>query len=168
MNVRPPRALSPQLRASLAKDLPPDYRDIPTGAWETFDFVTPTVAPGGAIAGSVSFPVDAALFEIEGAAQNIPAGATPVDGTATLGYVDAFTVQFQLPDGTFLNAGPPVIGSAFFSRLDGIKRFRKPWVIGANQAISITGLSLAGTDSLVVNLCFAVLLLGLATNAQQF
>jgi hypothetical protein len=152
------------LRGALAKDLPPDYRDIPTGAWETFDFVSPSIAAGGALTGSVSFPVDAALFEISGAASD--PGAT--EGTATLGYTDLFDVQFTLPDGTALNAGPPLIGTAFFSRLDGIKRFRKPWVIGANQAISISGTSLATADKIVVYLGFTVLLLGLATNAQQF
>lgn len=161
-NVRPPFRLSPQMRRELSADLPPSLRELDSGAWQTFDFVSPTIAAGGQLSGTLSFPVTAALCEIQGAATS-----NGTEGTAELAKTDLFTVQFTTATEQ-LNAGSPVIGTAYFNRLNGIKTFKKPWILPANQAISIAGASLASADNVVVYITFTVLLLELSTNAVQF
>jgi len=162
-NVRPPFRMSPQMARTLNSQLPTEFQSAPTGAWQSFDFVSPSIAAGGALSGSVTFPVSCALFEVQGAAQN----GSATEGTASLGYTDLFTVQLSTATEQ-LNAGAPILGTAFFNRLDGLYRFRKPWIIPANQAITIVGDSVASADALIVHMRFAVLLLELSTNAVQF
>jgi hypothetical protein len=166
--MRPPLGLNPQLSAQLRKDLPQSYQQIPTGGWQTFQAVSTTIAAGAAASPlTVTVPVRAALFEISGAAYLTSAamGAT----TASQGGLDAFTVQVQLQDGTSLNAGASqLIGQAFFNRLTGIKQYRKPWVIGANQTVTAQVTNISSTSSLIVAIAFTFLMLDLATNAQQF
>ena len=165
-NVRPPFRMTAAQARALNSQLPREFQDVPSGAWQTFDVVTPVIAPGGPMAETVSFPVTAALFEVQGAAQDTTTPST--EGTGALGFTDLFTIQLSTAGGEQLNAGAPVIGTAFFNRLSGIHMFRKPWIIPANQNVNIAGLSLASADSIIVNLCFTVLLLELSTNAVQF
>jgi hypothetical protein len=152
----------------LNSQLPVEFQQAPSGAWQTFDVVTPVIAPGGPIASTVQFPVTAALFEIQGAAQDTADPPTAGSGTAELGFTDMFTIQFSTAGGEQFNAGAPVIGTAFFNRMTGIHMFRKPWIIPANQTINITGANIDDDDSIIVHLCFTVLLLELSTNAVQF
>jgi hypothetical protein len=159
--------MNPQVRGQLVKDLPPAYQSIPTGGWQTFQAVSAAIAASGTAILTVTVPVRAALFEISGAAYL--SGAAMGASTATLGGLDAFTLQVQLQDGTYLNAGQSQLqAQSFFNRLTGIKQYRKPWVIGGNQTITTNVTNISSTGSVIVALGFTFLMLDLATNAQQF
>lgn len=173
MAVRPPLNLSPQLRAALAAGVSPDFPGQATGSWQSFNVISQQFAPGGTDSPTLSFPVTSALYEVEGAALVEDQDITDI--SKTLGNTDAFTIQIVYADGTQLNAGAinasntQLLGSAFFPRLDGVYKLRKPQVIGPNQSITINLKNISQpAANITVYLRFTVLQLELATNAVQF
>lgn len=133
----------------------------PTGGWQTFDVVPVSLASAGVASPTISFPVTSALYEIQGSATSSSAG------TAAIGYRDTFTLQVVLPDGTQLNAGTQTLANSFFEMNTGVKRFRKPWVIGATQVITINVTNVTSSN-LVLYLNFTVLQLELGSAVQKF
>lgn len=167
MPVRPPLNLSPQLRAALAAGVSPDFPGQATGSWQSFDVVSATLTPGTSDAPTVSFPVTSALYEIQGSA--LVSGQDDGAISRAIGNVDQFTIQIVLADQTQVNAGPVLLASAFFPRLDGVYKFRKPQVIGPNQSITVNVTNVSDPAlNLEVNLRFTVLQLELSPSAVQF
>lgn len=169
MAARPPLAISPALRKALNSRVAGDFPNQETGGWQTFDVVSAQMAAGGKDAPTVSFPVTSALYEISGSAvciEGTPAAAT--GATNAVGCLNGFTIQVIMSDRTQLNAGDSqLIGTSFFNRLNGIKDYRKPWVVGPNQTITFNLTNISG-QLLTVYLGVTVLQLELSTNAVQF
>jgi hypothetical protein len=148
----------------LGPEVEGQYDDENVGNWQGFNVVV-NIAAGQSASPvpTLQFPVRSALYKISGEAYHQSPDA--MGAVVTTGGLDAFTIQVQLFDQQYLNAGQQaLIASAFFDRQTGIKRYRKPWVIGANDPMSIF-LTNISSDDITVALEFTALLLNQPTDS---
>jgi hypothetical protein len=168
----------------LSEVLPSEHEgqgDEPVGAWQTFEIETDM---GGIGSGGVTFrtlqqmfPVRCALYAMQGAARSDDGTGL---GQQVFGGLDGFLIQVQMFDQQFINAGgvnfvdpatnlptrfSPLIAMAFFDRATGIKRFRKPWIIGANEPLTIFVASATTSNVDSLYLSFTVLLLDIPSDS---